>query len=79
MSIQHRRNQRVPVDLPPLLLDHLESTAKQLAINRTQLIRQLVIYGLNQLKSAESKEKFVMNLYSLEAPLSINNLISESK
>lgn len=79
MPIQHRRNQRVPVDLPPTLLDHLESTAKQLDIPRTQLIRQLVIYGLNQLKNAESKDKFSMNLYSLEAPSSISNLVSESK
>jgi len=76
MPISHRRNLRAPVDLPPKLMEHLESTAKRLDIPRTQLLRLLVIYGLQDLKNSSNEEQFVSSLFSLESPTTINNLIT---
>jgi hypothetical protein len=76
MTVQHRRNQRVPVDLPPKVMSILESTSNNLNVPRTKLLRLLVIYGLSRIIHAAPDEQstILQVLYSLESPVVINNL-----
>ena len=52
MPIKHRAKHRVPVDLEPSVLEHLEATARSLGLPRTTLLRILVKYSLYHLDDA---------------------------
>ena len=79
MPVQHRRNQRVPIDLPPKVMELLESTSKNTGIPRTKLLRLLVIDGLRRIihTTPEEQSTLLQTLYSLESPVVINNLYTK--
>lgn len=76
MPVQHRRNQRVPVDLQPKLMELLEGLSVSLDIPRTKLLRLLIIDGVKNILTASPEEqKTIINtLYSLESPVMLNYL-----
>ena len=52
MPVQHRRKQRVPLDLEPELMRKVEETVTSLSIPRGRLLRILIKYGITHLQDA---------------------------
>lgn len=52
MPVQHRRKQRVPVDLEPELMAQVEGIVKEYSIPRSRLLRTLIKYGIKNLDNA---------------------------
>lgn len=78
MPVQHRRNQRVPIDLPPKVMELLESITADTGVPRTKLLRLLVIDGLRHILHSEDQSTVIQTLYSLESPVVINNLYQKA-
>lgn len=52
MPVRHRGKERVPVDLEPNLMEHVQCISERYNINRTKLIRIFIKYGMNHIDEA---------------------------
>ena len=52
MPVRHRGKERVPVDLEPNLMEHVQLISSKYNIPRTKLIRIFIKYGMNHVEDA---------------------------
>lgn len=52
MPVKHRGKERVPVDLEPNLMEHVQLISTRYNVPRTKLIRIFIKYGMNNIEQA---------------------------
>lgn len=52
MPVKHRGKERVPVDLEPNLMEHVQCISDKYNVPRTKLIRIFIKYGMNHVEDA---------------------------
>ncbi len=52
MPVRHRGKERVPVDLEPNLMEHVQLISAKYNVPRTKLIRIFIKYGMNHIEDA---------------------------
>jgi hypothetical protein len=52
MPVRHRGKERVPVDLEPNLMEHVQIISAKYNVPRTKLIRIFIKYGMNHIEDA---------------------------
>lgn len=52
MPVRHRGKERVPVDLEPNLMEHVQIISTKYNVPRTKLIRIFIKYGMNHIEDA---------------------------
>jgi ribosomal protein L7Ae-like RNA K-turn-binding protein len=52
VPVRHRGKERVPVDLEPNLMEHVQLISSKYNVPRTKLIRIFIKYGMNHVEEA---------------------------